>query len=180
MDSQTGIIQDNVLVGTAPGGIASFAGKLYVCNSGNYMANYAGSSVSVIDLESFEVIRTIPLPANPQYLAIHNGLIHVSSTGNWSDITGVISVIDPARDEVIQTIPLGGSPRGSGLMIMMWLMWRMVLFIIYIVTMPATLRFAESTSEPLAFFAGIRSGRKRFFCCSAQSPMGRKRHCANT
>lgn len=110
MDSQTGIIQDNVLVGTAPGGLASFAGKLYVCNSGNYMANYAGSSVSVIDLESFEVIRTIPLPANPQYLAIHNGLIHVSSTGNWSDITGVISVIDPALDEVIQTIPLGGSP----------------------------------------------------------------------
>jgi len=110
MDAVSGTVVASLIVGTSPGALMVHAGKLYVCNSGNYTSNYSGSSVSVIDLDSFSVIKTISVHANPQYLTEFNGLLHVSSTGNWGDIVGLVSIIDPNSDEVIHTIPLGGTP----------------------------------------------------------------------
>jgi streptogramin lyase len=110
MDASSGAVLGYVTVGTAPGALLVFENKIYVCNTGNYMTNYAGSSVSVVNPASMEVIKTIPVHANPQSLAEYNGMIHVSSTGNWTDIEGKISVIDPSVDDVSHTIPLGGTP----------------------------------------------------------------------
>jgi YVTN family beta-propeller protein len=110
INTQTGLAAGNVNVGTSPEALAVAGGKLYVCNAGNYSQNYVGSSVSVIDIASFSVVKTIPVAANPQYLSLHNGMVHVSSTGNWADVAGCISVIDPATDTVVQTINLGGTP----------------------------------------------------------------------
>jgi hypothetical protein len=99
-------------VGIAPEALCVYDGKLYVTNTGGYQNNYANSSVSVIDLDSFSVIATIPVSANPQYIIEHNGLLHVSCTGNWTSVFGAVCVINPVNNEVIQTLPIGGSLGG--------------------------------------------------------------------
>lgn len=98
-----------VEVGNSPEALCVYNGKLYVTNTGGWQNNYANSSVSVIDLDSFQVIATIPVSANPQYLVEQNGLIHVSCTGNWINQFGAVCVIDPISNEVIHTLPIGGS-----------------------------------------------------------------------
>lgn len=110
VDTISGNVVANVNVGIAPEGLLVLNNKLYVANVGNYLQNYAGSSLSVIDLASFSVVATLPLPANAQYLASHNGLLHVSSTGNWADVGGAVSIVDPASDTLVHTVPIGGTP----------------------------------------------------------------------
>jgi len=110
MAAANGQLLGSVLVGAAPEDMIVCNGKLYVCNAGNYVNNYAGSSLSVIDLASFSVLQTIPMPANPQFITLRDGLLHVSSTGNWTDVFGVISIVDPSTDVVVESIALGGSP----------------------------------------------------------------------
>lgn len=110
IDIFSGTVVGNINVGTAPEALLVIGDKLYISNAGNYSQNYLGSSVGVVDLASFSLIKTIPVSANPQYLASYNGMLHVSCTGNWTDIGGAVCVIDPVNDELIQTIPLGGTP----------------------------------------------------------------------
>lgn len=97
-------------VGVAPEGLCAAEGKLFVCNTGGYAANYAGSSVSVVDLASFSVIGTIPVWANPQYAVLWDGFLHVSCTGNWGDIPGKVDVLDISSLERVQRLDIGGHP----------------------------------------------------------------------
>jgi len=99
-------------VGTAPEGLASWNGKLYVTNTGGYQNNYVGSSVSVIDLASFSVEATIPVWSNPQYIAYHAGRLHVSCTGNWGTVAGRVDIIDAQSLESVGVISTGGRPGG--------------------------------------------------------------------
>lgn len=108
VNAQSGSVTGWVTVGTAPEALCVSGDKLYVSNAGNYSQDYTGSSVSVIDLPSFSLLATIPVNKNPQYLTLHNGLLHVSCTGNWADIGGSICVIDTNTDVVVNTIPIGG------------------------------------------------------------------------
>ncbi|MCK9557811.1 MAG: T9SS type A sorting domain-containing protein [Candidatus Cloacimonetes bacterium] len=110
LDTISGTVEASVDVGVAPEDLELVGNKLYVCNAGNYSQNYAGSSVSVIDLESFTVLSTIPVSANPQHLASYEGKLHVSCTGNWGDTAGVICIIDTSTDTVVETIDIGGTP----------------------------------------------------------------------
>lgn len=110
VDALSGSVVGSISTGTAPEALHVIGTKLYVSNAGDYMQNYAGSSVSVIDLESFTVLTTIPVSANPQYLTSYEGLLHVSCTGNYTSIGGAICIIDPATDALIHTIALGGTP----------------------------------------------------------------------
>lgn len=98
-----------VNVGYSPEALCVYNGMLFVTNTGGYQNNYANSSVSVIDLSSFQLITTIPVSPNPQYILESIGLIHVSCTGNWISTMGSVCVIDPNSLEVVQTINLGGS-----------------------------------------------------------------------
>lgn len=110
VDTISGNVVSNVNVGTAPEGLLVLNNKLYVANAGDYLQNYAGSSVSVIDLASFSVVTTLPTPANAQYLSSQGGMLHVSCTGNWVDVGGTICIIDPANDTLIHTVAMGGTP----------------------------------------------------------------------
>jgi hypothetical protein len=106
----SGAVTGSVTVGTAPEALHVVGNKLYVTNAGSYAQNYAGSSVSVIDISSFSVQSTIPVNANPQYLASANGMLHVSCTGNWTDVAGAVCIIDTVTDTVIHTVNTGGTP----------------------------------------------------------------------
>lgn len=105
-------VMGSVTVGNSPEALLAYNGKLYVTNTGGYLNNYASSSVSVIDLETFTVTNTIPVSANPQYVIEHNGLLHVSCTGDWVNVLGAVCIIDPVSEQVIQTIALGGALGG--------------------------------------------------------------------
>lgn len=106
----TGSVVASLSVGTAPEALYIVGDKLYVSNAGNYANDYMGSSVSVINLESFELIKSIAVSANPQYLSYLDGKLHVSCTGNWANIGGAICIIDTQTDQLIHTIALGGTP----------------------------------------------------------------------
>jgi hypothetical protein len=110
MDAGSGTVIANVTVGTAPEALKVVEDKLYVSNAGNYGQNYAGSSVSVIDLPSFSVVDTIEVGLNPQFFHLQGRHLHVSCTGNWTDVGGSIAVVDTDTGSVIHTIELGGTP----------------------------------------------------------------------
>ncbi len=107
---QSNSVVGTLEVGTAPEGLATDGTYLFVCNTGGYSNNYAGSSVSVIALDSFTVEATIPVWTNPQYAVFRNGFLHVSCTGNWMDIAGKVDVIDIASLERVQRLDIGGHP----------------------------------------------------------------------
>jgi len=109
VDLLTESVMEEVTVGGNPAGMAIWQNKLYVGNT-DYASGYTNCSISVIDLNINEVIETIPTDPNPQYLITYNDMIHVSCTGNWSDISGSIQIIDPQQNAVIQTLPIGGYP----------------------------------------------------------------------
>ncbi len=94
MNKNSGQIEASLLLGPAPEGMAIHAGKLYVSNVGDYMADYEGSSLVVIDLASFTVQKELVLPPNPQYITVDGDNLHISCTGNWFDISGSIVVFD--------------------------------------------------------------------------------------
>jgi YVTN family beta-propeller protein len=109
VNTQTNSVVSSVTVGIAPEALCTYGGKLYVTNTGGYQNNYANSSVSVIDLASFEVTNTIAVSANPQYIVEKDGMLHVSCTGNWIDTFGKVCLINPVTETVEQTLNIGGS-----------------------------------------------------------------------
>ncbi|MCF7912270.1 MAG: T9SS type A sorting domain-containing protein [Candidatus Cloacimonetes bacterium] len=103
----TDTVIDQVTAGNNPAGMAISGNKLYVGNT-DYMTNYNNCSVSVIDLEAYEVIATIPTATNPQYLLADGDQVHVSCTGDWSDVMGTIQIISISTDTIVHTIEMGG------------------------------------------------------------------------
>jgi len=107
---QSNSVVGSLTVGIAPEGLATDGNRLYVCNTGGYQNNYANSSVSVIDLASFSVAATLPTWTNPQYAELRGGYLHVSCTGNWTDVAGKLDIIDLDSLELAQRLDVGGNP----------------------------------------------------------------------
>ncbi len=102
-------------VGANPEEILVYKNKAYVTNSGFG----SGNTVSVIDVTSDKVVRTIKVGDNPTSLMLDDeNEINVLCTGRWpawGDTTdtgtnGGIFVIDPARGQVIDSIMVVGHP----------------------------------------------------------------------
>lgn len=109
IDPKTLQIFDRVDVGYEPEEMAVSNGKLYVANSGGMYAYEQGGAydrtVSVIDLNKFEVIKNIDVAVNLHRLcADSNGRIYVSSRGNYADVASDLFVIDTRTDKVIKAI----------------------------------------------------------------------------
>lgn len=77
-------VVDRCLVRYQPDGIALVGRKLYVANSGGYMVPNYESTLSVIDLETFNVSGSIEIAPNLQYVIAdsHNAL-WVSARGDY-------------------------------------------------------------------------------------------------
>ena len=106
---ETEQVVDELVVGNNPAGVHYFGSKIYVGNA-DYTNNYAASSVSIIDFDTFTIEATVATSANPQYISDVNGDIHVSCGGNWASIFGKIEIIDAETNEITTTLDLGGIP----------------------------------------------------------------------
>ncbi|MFD0700586.1 YncE family protein [Myroides pelagicus] len=98
-------ITRKVVVGYQPEEMVVKNNKLYVANSGGYRDPNYDTTVSVIDLPSFEEIKKIDVAINLHRMAIDQaGDIYVSSRGNHKDIAPNLFVIDSETDQVIKNL----------------------------------------------------------------------------
>ena len=94
---------DSVLVGYQPEEMTVLDGKLYVANSGGYIAPQYDNTVSVIDLQTFREERKIEVAVNlHRCRADRYGQLWVTSRGDYYDELSSISWLLPNADGVMQ------------------------------------------------------------------------------
>ena len=111
--------------GPMPEGITVLNGKAYVANSayvkelGTWNVSYDDTSnVTVIDIETDTVIKTIPMPMNTNGITSDGGsrVVAVSAgIGGWNPqgpVSGTVVFIDAVTDEIEKTIELDGRAGG--------------------------------------------------------------------
>ena len=104
IDTTTLAIEDWVLCGSNPEGLCVANGKLYVSNSGGLNYPDYDNTVTVIDLASFEAIKTITVDTNPgRILADSEGDVYVATLGNYDDVFSKLHRISSVTDELIES-----------------------------------------------------------------------------
>ena len=107
IDTVTLQVVDECIVGYQPEEMVVVNGKLYVANSGGYRVPNYDNTVSVIDLATFQVIKTIMVEINLHRMEKDRfGNIYVSSRGDGYDIHPQTFVISSATDEVTDWLEL--------------------------------------------------------------------------
>ncbi len=89
-------IEKYVRVGKNPEQIVEEDDKLFVANSGWG----EDSTVSVIDIKTFEVVKTVEVVVNPNYLQEAEGYVYVISYGDFGNIPYTLSRINTRTYEV--------------------------------------------------------------------------------
>ena len=105
IDTASLAVEATVAVGPNPEGVCVTNGKLYVANTAGYNAPNYGTTVSVIDLTAFSVLKNIIVLENPNrlFLAPNQQDIYLISNGNYYDISPRLQKISAATDEVVRT-----------------------------------------------------------------------------
>lgn len=99
-----------VVVGYQPEEMVIANGKLYVANSGGYRFPNYDTTVSVVDLSTFEVIKSIDVAINLHRMEVDRfGRIYVSSRGDYYGIGSDVYTIDTQTDEVIGKLGIAAS-----------------------------------------------------------------------
>lgn len=107
IDTATMQVVAECVVGYQPEEMVVDGNKLYVANSGGYMAPNYDNTVSVIDLDQFKVVKTITAGINLHRMEKDRyGNIYVSSRGDYGKIPSRTYVISTATDEVVETLDL--------------------------------------------------------------------------
>lgn len=110
MDTSELKVIDTCVVGYQPDEMVIWGDKLYVANSGGYRVPNYDSTVSVIDLNTFKVIKNIDVAINLHRLELDSdGYIWVSSRGDYYGVPSKTFVIDPRTDKVIERFNLPNS-----------------------------------------------------------------------
>ena len=105
-DTATLRIVDTCHVGFQPDGLEVVGTRLYVANSGGYLSPNYERTLSVIDLNTFRVLDTIPVAPNLHRVqADHLGQLWLNSRGDYYDI--------PSRLYCL-TASLGNGQGGGG------------------------------------------------------------------
>lgn len=105
IDTASLAVEATVTVGPNPEGVCIANGKLYVANTGGYNAPNYGTTVSVIDMASFAVIKNITVAMNPSrlYLAPNQQDIYLISNGDYYTVKSCLQKISSLTDEVART-----------------------------------------------------------------------------
>lgn len=110
IDTRTLTITREVVVGYQPEEMVITGGRLYVANSGGYRYPNYDRTISVVDLESFEMVNTIDVAINLHRMELDRfGRIYVSSRGDYYGTGSDIYVVDVATERVIGRLGLAAS-----------------------------------------------------------------------
>lgn len=100
-------IVDECTVGYQPEQMAVAGNKLYVANSGGYRVPNYDTTVSVIDLDTFTVTKTIEVAINLYCMQLDNyGNLYVGSRGDYYDVPPKTYIIDTKTDMVTDELEL--------------------------------------------------------------------------
>ena len=111
----SGTVEGSIDVGEGPEGILVVGNTAYVANTGGW-PDYTPSTVSIIDMLTNSVTKTLNTAMNPQDFALApDGRIHVLCSGIWGGNGGHVYIIDPYGDidwtpVVVDSVLLGGFP----------------------------------------------------------------------
>ncbi len=105
VDTATLQITREVKVGHQPDELCVIGDQLYVVNSGGYLVNQYDSTISVVDLHSFQEVRRISVGLNPTRLRKddHNQL-WVCCQGNYKDVKPQVVVLK--NEQIVHRIEM--------------------------------------------------------------------------
>lgn len=107
VDTVTMQVVGECAVGYQPEEMVIVGNKLYVANSGGYRVPNYDRTVSVVDLDTFTEIKKIDVAINLHRLELaDNGMIWVSSRGDYYGKNSATYVIDSRTDEVTDEFKL--------------------------------------------------------------------------
>lgn len=110
IDTATLQVAARCLVGFQPDGMGIAREKIYVANSGGYMAPDYDNTVSVIDISSFTEIKRIEVAANPRKICADRfGNIWVNTRGNYNGIPSRLYCIDSKTDLLTDSVNIAVS-----------------------------------------------------------------------
>jgi YVTN family beta-propeller protein len=112
LDLKLRVTGTRIPVGPNPEGIAIASGKAFVANSGLG----SGKTVSVIDLGTLTVTKTIAVGDNPASVQITSqGMVYILCAGSYGDFANPnddtparIFVVDPVAERVVDSLVIGG------------------------------------------------------------------------
>ena len=105
IDTATLQVVGSCTVGYQPEEMVIVGNKLSVANSGGYRVPNYDNTVSVIDLETFEEIKKITVAINLHRMRVdRDGLIYVTSRGDYYDVHSNTYVINSKTDMVAGTL----------------------------------------------------------------------------
>lgn len=94
-------VQTNIKVGRQPEQMAVVGTKMYVANSGGYSPSNYDRTVSVIDLSTNTIVKTIDVALNLDHVvADQYGDVYVTSRGDYYNVPPKLFVIDSKTDAV--------------------------------------------------------------------------------
>jgi len=104
------LLDNQIPVGREPEGLAVAGDHLFVANSGGYSPPIYDKTVSVIDLITAHVNKTLVLDVNLNDVQKdNNGHVIVSARGNYTDIPPSFYILDSATGDILKhvDIPVG-------------------------------------------------------------------------
>lgn len=107
VDTLTMNVVGNVEVGYQPEEMSVIGNKLYVANSGGYRIGNYENTVSVIDLDKFEVCDVLELEGvqNLHRMDVDSkGRLWVSSRGDYYDSVSTLVVVDPQSGKILKNM----------------------------------------------------------------------------
>lgn len=107
VDTLTMNVVGNVEVGYQPEEMSVIGNKLYVANSGGYRIGNYENTVSVIDLDKFEVCDVLELEGvqNLHRMDVDsNGRLWVSSRGDYYGSVSTLVVVDPQSGKILKNM----------------------------------------------------------------------------
>lgn len=103
-------ITREVIVGYQPEEMVIKDGLLFVANSGGYRFPNYDRTISVVDLETFKVVNTIDVAINLHRMKLSpDGLIYVSSRGDYYGVGSDVYIVDPVKQEVVGNLGIAAS-----------------------------------------------------------------------
>ncbi|MBQ1969006.1 MAG: YncE family protein [Flavobacteriales bacterium] len=107
VDTLTMAVVDTCTVGYQPEEMVITGDKLYVANSGGYRVPNYDRTISVIDLKTFKVTKTIDVAINLHRMEIDKyGYLYVSSRGDYYGTPSKTYIIDTRTDTVVDELSL--------------------------------------------------------------------------